>query len=186
MGEGKPKNDRSVVNISDRRASSGAEEVRAKVDGAVDAGGDGEQQVYAAPLAPEEDRTPAAKSAPRPDRNAAFKPCVVNRHALDPLDLIRSGKGTAPDRDRAVLQMAGHVAQLNQATQCGFFQVTSGMSALTAYLRAEAHWRARFWRRWFTRRPSMPDISAVMMRARAQFEAEAELAARQASGEQPS
>ena len=189
MGEAKKK--AGVVSISDRRAASGAkDEVREKVEAAnadddCDAGG--EQPVYAAPLGPREDPAPTAtKPAPREDRNAQFKPCVVNRHALAPLDLIRVGKGTAQDRDRAVLEMAGHVADLNGATQCGFFQVTSGMSALTAYLRAEAHWRARFWRRWFTKRPALPDIAAVMMRARMQFEAEAEAAALKAAGEQPS
>lgn len=192
MGEAKKKQGGAgVVNISDRRAASGAEdEVRGKVEAAAadsDCDGGEEQPVHAAPLAQQGDPTPPATGpARREDRNAQFKPCVVNRNALAPLDLIRAGKGTAPDRDRAILEMAGHVAELNGATQCGFFQVTSVMSALTAYLRAEAHWRARFWRRWFTRRPPLPDIAAVMMRARMQFEAEAEAAVRKAAGEQPS
>jgi hypothetical protein len=126
---------------------------------------------------------PNIPPAPK-DRNEQVKPVAVNRNQVDPLLLIRAGKGTSRDRDRALLGAVDNIAALNDATQTGFFQVTAALQSLATYLRADAHRRARFWRRWFTRRPAVPDLSAVMTRARQHFIAQTQPAP--GATEQPS
>jgi len=91
------------------------------------------------------------------ERNAPFKPVVHNRNEVNPFDLLRTGKATAHDRDRAILLMdKAFEAQINQ-----FAAVQQGLAerewALRSYLVAEKEWRALpFWRRWRTPRPTIP------------------------------
>jgi hypothetical protein len=145
-----------VVQITDRRTASGAKQEAAKA--------------------------PEIPDGPR-DRNAAVRPMTVNRNAIDPMILIREGKGTARDRDRAILQAVQVIADVNGATRTGFQQVTTALSVLMGYLRAVDHRSARFWRRWFTRRPALPDLAQVMRAVREQVGQQA--AVEQAQAERP-
>jgi hypothetical protein len=80
-----------------------------------------------------------------------------NRNEVNPFDLIRAGKGTLRDCERAILLMdRAFEAQIEQ-----FSAVQQGLAerewALRSYLVEEKDWRALpFWRRWKTARPTIP------------------------------
>lgn len=90
-------------------------------------------------------------------RDLPFKPVVHNRNEVNPFDLIRQGKGTLRDCERAIVLMdRAFEAQINQ-----FAMTQQGLAerewALRSYLVAEKEWRALpFWRRWKTPRPTIP------------------------------
>lgn len=77
------------------------------------------------------------------DRNADVKPLVLNRNKIDPFLLIQEGKGTARDRDRAILALAEKHDRMYGAATDSFEQLST-----------EIAWLHRPWyRRWFRKSP---------------------------------
>jgi len=77
------------------------------------------------------------------DRNADVKPLVLNRSQVDPFVLISANKGTARDRDRAILILSERHEKMYHAATDSFAQLST-----------EIAWLHRPWyRRWFRKSP---------------------------------
>lgn len=78
-----------------------------------------------------------------PDTNAAYRPAVLNRNQIDPFALIAANKGTAHDRDRAILLLSERHEKMFHAASDSFAQLST-----------EIAWLHRPWyRRWFRKSP---------------------------------
>jgi hypothetical protein len=142
--------DSKVVSILDRRASKAVEEE--------------------AEPAPE-----VLEPSPR-ERNADVKPMVVNRNEVDPRELIRGGRGTARDRDRAILLLDRRCDQANrniativrefdktrEATGQGFREYLSITEQVINRQDAIVEWHHRPWyRRIFRKPPALPKVELL-------------------------
>jgi hypothetical protein len=142
--------DSKVVSILDRRASKAVEE--------------------------EPVPAPETTEPPPRERNADVKPMVVNRNEVDPRELIRGGRGTARDRDRAILLLDRRCDQANrniativrefdktrEATGQGFREYLSITEQVINRQDAIVEWHHRPWyRRIFRKPPALPKVELL-------------------------
>lgn len=92
-----------------------------------------------------------------PDKNVRFKPMVVNREDLDPLSLVRAGRGIARDRDRLILRIFDHLVPA--ATE-SFAQLRLLLGQIADRQEELQAWLHRPWyRRWFSRPPVLQPLT---------------------------
>lgn len=102
----------------------------------------------------------AKKGASPKDRNAAFKPVIMNRNEVNPFALIRDGHVTTATLGRATMELVDNVNAMRDAATASFRQLAQMVQQLDDANRALGAWLARPWyRRWFRRPPAVPALA---------------------------
>jgi hypothetical protein len=126
------KSEGQVVQINDRRTSSGEK-----------------PEAAAAPVLPEGPKDP----------NAQVRPMVVPRSQLDPFQIIEQTGGSWREGRRAVMMLRDGLQKMARAATVSFRQIESLTKQLEERDVITHGWFSRpWWRRWFRRPPTLPGL----------------------------
>ena len=131
-----------------------------------------EQQKPETDVDPGAQPDPADEPAPMEvrDKNAAFKPLVLNREEIDPWSLLESNRGSTRELRRAALELRGRLNRIVDGVDGNFERMRELLVQFAARDQALAEFLARPWyRRWF-RAPALPAIVAPLSRPPAKRE----------------